>query len=247
MLVDQRILERITVGGDEIPVQHLADRLRYHEFFSLFPAELRRVILSKAITKIYQPGQMVYQRGDTDAYMGVVVSGRLRMSMNASDGRGVLLGLVESDEVFGETTLLDGLPRTTDAYAEAETILMIIRSQDFLPALQTNPEAMFGVIRMLCHRLRLYVDTIDLIALQNLAQRLARLLLRLAGDYGQEENGLIVIKAKLNQLSLGQKLATSRESVNKQLKAFAAEGFIAVHGDEITLLNVQAIHNIAGS
>ena len=105
---------------------------------------------------------------------------------------------------------------------------------------------MFGIIKMLCHRLRIYLDTIDLIGLQNLACRLARLLLQLAGDYGVDENGCIVIRSGLNQTLLGQKLATSRESINKQLKAFVEDGLISLKGSDITLMNIEELQFIAG-
>ncbi|MDR3448971.1 MAG: Crp/Fnr family transcriptional regulator [Alphaproteobacteria bacterium] len=225
--------------------QSLVDRLQYDEFFRLFPAATRAELFARATHKYFPAGSFIYHRGDEEAFMGIVMAGRLRMSMHASDGRGVLVGLVESGEVFGETTLLDALPRTTDAEAETDVSLMILRRDDFMPALKASPEAMLGVIQMLCHRLRIYLDTIDLIALQNLPKRLARHLLRLAADYGVSENGQTVIRAGLNQASLGQQLATSRESINKQLKSFATEGLIRLNGNEIILLNQQALRDIA--
>jgi CRP-like cAMP-binding protein len=229
-----------------LSTQNLADRLQYDEFFSLFSTPIRAEILSKAVYKTYAAGETVYYRGDQEVFMGVVMQGRLRMSMNASDGRGMLIGLVEDGEVFGETSLLDGLPRTTTAEADTETRLMIIKREDFIPALQAQPEAMLGVIKMLCHRLRIYLDTIDMIALRNLTRRLARHLLRLASEYGVEEGGHIIIRAGLNQTALGQQLAASRESINKQLKDFAAQNLISAKGSEITLIDVEGLEHIAG-
>jgi CRP/FNR family cyclic AMP-dependent transcriptional regulator len=230
----------------QTPMPTLADRLQYNEFFRLFSATVRNELFDKAVHKYFPAGDYVYRRGDEGAFMGIVMAGRLRMSMNASDGRGVLMGLVEQGEVFGETTLLDGLPRTTDAEAETDVSLTILRREDFMAALKNNPEAMQGIITMLCHRLRLYLDTIDLIALQNLPRRLARHLLRLAADYGVEEDGRIIVRTGLNQTSLGQQLATSRESINKQLKLFATEGMVSLDGTDIVLLDRQALCDIAG-
>lgn len=248
MLIDGRIIEKYIHPDDQhqVSVQEIVARLQYHDFLKLFPEDTRADLLKKTQNKTFKSGEVVYYRGDSDAFMGVVLSGRLRMSMTALDGRGVILGLVESGEVFGETALIDGLPRTTDAYADTETTIMILRHNDFEATLKAHPEAMYGVMKMLCHRMRVYLDTIDLMALQNLPIRLARLILRLSGDYGVEENGHIVIRAGLNQTALGQKLATSRESINKQLKLFAAAGYISLQGDEITLLDAAGLHKITG-
>jgi len=249
MNMDKNILEKYADQNGHtkpITIQNLMDRLQYHDFFRLFPAHVRSDLFNRAVYKSYKAGDVIYHRGDEDVFMGAVMSGRLRMSMTTTDGRGVLLGLVERGEVFGETALMDGLPRTTDAHADTETTLMIIKHEDFIPALMANPEAMFGIIKMLCHRLRLHIDTIDLIALQNLPIRLARYLLRLAGDYGVEEEGHIVIRAHLNQSAIGQQLATSRESINKQMKVFVTRGLISMKGEEITLLDPDGLQHIAG-
>jgi CRP-like cAMP-binding protein len=123
---------------------------------------------------------------------------------------------------------------------------MLLRRDDFLPALREHPEAMLNIIKMLCHRLRIYLDTIDLLGLQNLSRRLARMLLRLAVDYGEEQNGQIIIRSGLNQSLLGQKLATSRESINKQLKDFVGAGIISFKGSEIVLLKIDELQHIAG-
>jgi CRP/FNR family cyclic AMP-dependent transcriptional regulator len=226
-------------------IQTLVDRLQYDEFFSLFSPTTRADLFAKAIYKHYDAGEFIYHRRDAGNFMGIVMSGRIRMSMTASDGRGVLVGLVEQGEVFGETTILDGLPRTTDAEAETEVTLTILQRDHFMAALKNNPEAMYGIITMLCHRLRIYLDTINLIALQNLPKRLARHLLRLAHDYGTQEDGQMVIRAGLSQASLGQQLATSRESINKQLKDFAASGLVSLKGTDIIVLNQPALEAIA--
>lgn len=246
IIIDGRIIEKHSERTGPVSVQNVVDRLQYHAFFKLFPQEVRDALFKKAIHKSFKAGEHIYCRGDTEAFMGVIVSGRVRMSMNAADGRGLLLGMVEPGEVFGETTLIDGMPRTTDALAESDSSVMLLRRDDFIPVLKSNPEALFGVSLMLCHRLRIYIDTIDLIALQNLPIRLARLILRLAGEYGTEENGQLVIRAGLNQASLGQKLATSRESINKQLKAFVTAGYITLNGDEITIIDAAGLNRITG-
>lgn len=236
----------LPLPATNLSIQGLVDRLQYDEFFKLFSPQVRHEIFQTALYKSYKAGDVIYQRGDKEAFMGAVMSGRLRMSVASQDGRSILVGLVECGEVFGETALLDGLPRTMDAEAETETTLMILRREDFIPALRAHPDAMFDIIKMLCHRLRIYINTIDLIGLQNLPRRLARHLLHLAHDYGAEENGQWVIRSGLNQGALGQQLATSRESINKQLKEFTDQGLINIKNNIITLLDLAGLQHVAG-
>ena len=58
------------------------------------------------------------------------------------------------------------------------------------------------------------------IALFDLPVRLARVLLKLADDYGRPSPGGTRIDLKLSQRDLSNLVASSRESVNKQLRAW---------------------------
>jgi CRP/FNR family transcriptional regulator, cyclic AMP receptor protein len=225
--------------------QALIDRLHYLELFELFPASARSALFNKAIAKSCKAGEIIYRRGDEGSYLGAIMSGRVRVSTHSAEGRGILFAMVEKGEVFGETALIDGLPRAYDASAESDCTFLMIRREDFLPILCAQPDAMLSVIRMLCHRLRAHTETLELIALQNMPGRLAHHLLRLAQHYGVEENGKIVIRAGLNQIDLAQQLAASRESVNRQLKIFAAKNWLSQHDDAIILQDVENLEKIA--
>jgi len=225
--------------------QTLIDRLHYLELFELFPMAARSALFNKAIAKSYKAGEVIYRRGDEGSYLAAIMSGRVRVSVHSVEGKGILFAMVEKGEVFGETALIDGLPRSVDATAETDCTFLMIRREDFLPILYAQPEAMLSVIKMLCHRLRAHTETLELIALQNLPGRLAHHLLRLAGHYGVEENGKLVIRAGLNQIDLAQQLAASRESINRQLRLFAAKDYLSLHNDEIILKNVDSLEKIA--
>ena len=64
------------------------------------------------------------------------------------------------------------------------------------------------------------------LALFDLPARLARVLLKLAGDYGRPGAGGTRIDMKLSQRDLSNLVASSRESVNKQLRAWRETGVV---------------------
>ena len=63
------------------------------------------------------------------------------------------------------------------------------------------------------------------IALFDLPVRLARVLLKLAEDYGRPSAAGTRIDLKLSQRDLSNLVAASRESVNKQLRAWRENGW----------------------
>jgi CRP-like cAMP-binding protein len=216
--------------------------LQYNELFEQFPLPVRKLIYSKAVPKTFKPGEFVFRNGEEGPYyMAAVMSGRLRMAVHSLEGKEMLITMVERGEIFGEMSLLDSSPRAVDVVAETDCTCLIIMQEDFLPILSSFPGVMLGIMRMMCHRMRLYAHTLELIALQNLPARFVRYLLRQARDYGEEKDGKIIIRAGLSQADIGRQLATSRESINKQLKIFITRGYIAMDGDSMVVLDMDAL------
>jgi CRP-like cAMP-binding protein len=88
------------------------------------------------------------------------------------------------------------------------------------------------------------MNTMELYALQSLPVRMANFLLFLGQKYGQKVDDKVIIRSGLSQADLGHQVASTRESVNRQLKIFVAEKLISIKGDEITLLNTAGLERI---
>ncbi|MDR3450828.1 MAG: Crp/Fnr family transcriptional regulator [Alphaproteobacteria bacterium] len=215
--------------------------LQYGKIFELFPLALRNTIYAKAEYREIHPGDYVFRVGEEGPFMACLASGRLRMSVTSREGKELLITMVEKGELVGEMSILDDKPRAVDVMAETDCTLMIVKRDDFLPILRTCPDAMIALIRITCYRMRRYLHTMELIALQDLPVRLGRYLWRLALDYGVEKDGEIVIAARLSQAEIGKQLAVSRESVNKQLHHFASLGLLSLKGTTITLHDVEGL------
>jgi CRP-like cAMP-binding protein len=224
--------------------QNLVERLQHTELFGLFPAAARTHFYNKTETRMCKDGEVIFRHGDDGSWFAAILAGRVREYVRAPDGRQMLLSIVERGEIFGERALLDGLPRAADAVADGDTTFLVIKRDDFLPVLFAQPEAMYAVIKMLCNRMLRYTQTLELYALESLPVRLAYLLLHLSRKYGKNVDGRIVIQAGLTQSDLGNLLASSRESINKQLKAFVHKGCIAIEGENIVLLDQACLEGM---
>ena len=88
---------------------------------------------------------------------------------------------------------------------------------------------------MLCERLRAANDQVDQAIFHDLRHRLVVLLRQIAVIHGRVEKDVAVVDLDLTQGMLAQMLGASREAVNKQLRALAKEGCIAVEGHKIQI------------
>jgi CRP/FNR family transcriptional regulator, cyclic AMP receptor protein len=203
-------------------------------FDAMQPTELDG-ILNFASERRYRRGQTIFQRGDDGSALMAVLRGRVRISSVSGEGKEVTLNVISPGEIFGEIALLDGQPRSADASAIEETLLLVVERRHFLPFVRQNVDLVLRLLSVLCGRLRQTSTALEEIALLDLPVRLARVLLKLAVDYGRPGPGGTRIDLKLSQRDLSNLVAASRESVNKQLRAWRQHNVVDLEDGFIVL------------
>jgi CRP-like cAMP-binding protein len=181
-------------------------------------------------------GALIFSKGDIGSSMMAVLNGRVRVGTQSPDGKEVTLNVIGPGEVFGEIALLDGKPRSADALAIEETLLMVVERKNFIPLLMRHEGLVERLLVVLCERLRNTSLALEEVALANLPARLARVLCRLAEDYGRpSSDGGVRIEMKLSQRDLANLVASTRESVNKQLRVWRTEGSVSLDAGYLSL------------
>ncbi len=194
-------------------------------------------ILNFASERRVRRGQTIFQRGDNGSSLMAVLRGRVRISSVSGDGKELTLNVINPGEIFGEFALLDGKPRSNDATATEETQLLVVERRHFIPFLARNQDLLLrACLRYPCaDKLRRTSIALEEIALLDLPERLARVLLKLADDYGRPNGGGTRIDLKLSQRDLSNLVAASRESVNKQLRMWRENGSVELEDGFIVL------------
>jgi CRP-like cAMP-binding protein len=212
-------------------------------FAAMQPAELEE-ILKFASERRVRRGQTIFQRGDNGSSLMVVLRGRVRISTVSGDGKEVTLNVINPGEVTGELALLDGKPRSADATATEDTLLLVVERRHFVPFLAHNQDLCLRLLAVLSDRLRRTSMALEEIALLDLPGRLARLLLKLSEDYGRPTPAGTRIDLKLSQRDLSNLVASSRESVNKQLRAWRETGAVDLEGGFLVLRRPAVLQNL---
>lgn len=221
-----------TILGEHFLLRHLP------------PEDLAR-LEAFATTRRFKANQPVFMKGDPASGMMAVLKGRVRISSYSADGREVVLNVINPGEVFGEIALIDGGERTADASAMEETELLVLERRDFLPFLERNPELCIKLLKVMCQRLRQTSEQLEDFSFLDLRTRLAKRLLDLVRSHGETEaDGATRIDLTLSQRVLGAMMGTSREAVNKQLRAWEGEGVIRLKRGSITILDPERLELI---
>jgi CRP-like cAMP-binding protein len=226
------------MGFGDAPVDVAPHKLLSRHFlFTRLPEAALADIAALATTRRLADGETIFEKGEPGSSMMAVVDGRVRISLFSEDGKEIILNIIEAGGLFGEVALLDGGERTANATAMGRTTLLVLDRRDVFPFLERNPAIMMRLFEVLCERVRRTSELVEDVALLDFEARLARLLLRLAATYGRKTDGRLAIGLRLSQQDLGHLVASTRESVNRQLNRWAAEGLIEMDRSRITILD----------
>lgn len=190
----------------------------------------------------FSRGETVFLKGDDANALFVVVEGAIRVSSGSTDGRTAMLNLIGSGEVFGEVAVLDGLPRTTDAIAHSDSVLLSIARRDLFELIDTQPQLMMKLIVLLCGRVRATSQQVEWLMLQSMSARLAGTIMRLA----ERDTDRAPLRLQLTQQQVSEMAGMSRESVNKLLARWASQGWIRLGPQTLEIFQPDALRAVAG-
>jgi CRP-like cAMP-binding protein len=228
-----------------MPKGPAADRLallRSHVLFRELPAPAIERLGSFMKTRKVTRGAMIFAKGDPGTGLMGVLNGSVKISVPSVDGRDVVLNVIHEGEIFGEIALLDGQPRTADATAMSDCELIVIERRDFVEFLRNQPDITLKFIEILCARLRRTSEQVQDVTFLNLPTRLAKALLRLTTEAETSSRGH---KVAITQREVSQIIGRSRESTNKQLRAWTKLGWVRLERGGITVLAPDKLAKIA--
>lgn len=204
------------------------------------PQGLNAALAASARARRLRDGELLYAKGDIASSLVGVKRGLIRNVHVGADGRELLFGLFGPGSWFGEISLFDEAPRPLHAYAMGDTEVLLVPASAFHAALEAHPEGYRHFARVLCRKLRVAFEVLEDQA-RPLGLRLAKRLLDLAAVYGEPTPDGLWLKLPLPQEDLARMLGATRQSINKELRAFTAQGLLAVKGGCLLLRDVDQL------
>ena len=239
-------MPRDKTGGPRASASSKLSVLRKHPIFSdLAPDALDQLCRYAQPTSLKR-GATLFAKGDPGHSLYAVISGTVKISVSSPDGRNAILNLIGAGEVFGEMSVLDGRVRSADASANTNCEILVIDRRDFLPFVNSQPALAMKFIELLCERLRWTSDQVEQIILQDLPGRLASALLGLTEKRKLESANRTIA---ITQQEISEMVGMTRESINKQLRAWAARDWLRLEHGAIVVLNADPLRELveAGS
>jgi len=216
--------------------------LRKHPMFCDLDPEALDQLCRYAKHSSLKRGATIVSKGDPGNSLIAVISGTVKISVSSPDGRSAILNLIGPGGTFGEVAVLDGLARTADATANTNCEIYVIDRRDFLPFVRSQPALAMKFIELLCTKLRWTSDQVEEVILQNLPGRLASALLRLTEKDKLAPGGRTIA---ITQQEISEMVGMTRESINKQLRAWATRNWVRLEHGAIVVLNAEMLRQLA--
>jgi CRP-like cAMP-binding protein len=215
-------------------------------FEGLEPAELDALI-PVARTVSLAKRQELFHKGDAGTQVYVVIRGKLKALTTSDGGDDVVFSILAAGEVLGEIALLGGTPRTATVTAIDASELLIIDRRDFITFLRRHPDVGIKLLEVLAQRMKRVSELVEDTLFLNLPLRLAKKLLSLSKAYGQPHDQGLRLDLDLSQEEWGDLVGTTRESINKQFRAWTDAGILSVDHGYIVIQNRRELERLAGA
>ena len=201
-------------------------------FGDLSSVELTEIALALH-QRVFEPGQLVFARGDPGDEVYIVAEGRVRLSIMSEDGRALAFSHAGRGEIFGEIAVLDGGTRSADATAMSRVRALVLARMALMHLMSSHHQVAVAAISFLCNRLRATTDQLEGVALNPIEVRLARLLMHTLRMRELIGNTQVSIDLGISQGEIALLIGTSRQSVNTALAALESDGVIRRAGTKL--------------
>jgi CRP-like cAMP-binding protein len=212
-------------------------------FGKLTDRELDDLVQAVHVKQVRARDELCHKE-DPGNQLFVIVEGMLKAQATSAMGDDVVFSIMGPGDMFGELALFCGGKRTANVVAIENAQLMSIDRRDLFPFLRRHPDAAIKLLEVLALRVQHLTSVMEGTTFLNLPQRLGKRLLDLASRYGTRTEDGVRIEMKINQSELGDLVATTRESINKQLRAWGEEGVASMSGGFVTILNEERLQEI---
>ena len=162
-------------------------------------------------------GEWVFVHGDPGDSIYLVQKGRMKITALSEDGHEIVHEIVSPGEIFGHTSSILGIPRTTSAQALEASLLCEIQQKDFESLLIAYPELSLQLLKSVGLRLKKAEAQLLKVICHDVSTRVREALIDLmAVESGLHPDQPVTIK--ITQQDLANLIGASRQKTWEVLK-----------------------------
>jgi CRP-like cAMP-binding protein len=110
----------------------------------------------------FSKDEVIIQEGEISQDAFILLDGIIAVTKTMADGSEKQLALLEKNAIFGETGLVDTLPRTATCKAHTNNVVVgVVTKENYAQLVKHKPEAILPILRIVTERMRNTLEFVD--------------------------------------------------------------------------------------
>ena len=202
--------------------------------------EERRAVLSRARRRTFARGEILFHEGDPADTVHFVAEGRVMARRTTASGDSVAFRVIGPGRVLGDVTVVSADQRRSSTIVALEpTTTLVLSFSEFRALCAEHPGIQLLLATLLAARVkRLSNHLLEALFVPS-DRRVVGRLLDLCEQYGNDVPGPVSIP--LTQTDLAELAGATRPTVNRVLRALAADGLVQLSRGRIVVVDPRRL------
>ena len=204
----------------------------------------KEIIAQNHILHQIRKGDLLFRTGDRHRGLVCLASGKVKVFKDGIGGRQQILKLIKPQGFIGYRSLFSEHSWTVSAAAIEDSVICIFEKSSFTKILRKNADLAMRFIKMLSGELAYSNNRTVSLTQKHIRGRLAESLLIMRDTYGYYEDSS-TLRVLLSREDIAGLSNMTTSNAIRTLSTLAAEGYIAIKGKRITILNAKNLEEIS--
>ncbi len=195
----------------------------------------------------YEAGQQILIEGAPCEGLYFVIDGQVRLMRASPEGREQVLGVLGTGATFNDVAVFDGGPNSDSAVAVGRTTVGVVPRGVMTQLVDHHPQVAKAALKLLSGRQRSLTGMVEDLALRDVTQRVARLLLGCIGRQPHMIEKAEEACAHITHQEIASMVGSVREVVQRALKSLEADGAIELERGRVHVHDIGKLEHWAGA
>lgn len=225
-------------------------KLWYLENFSIFEVlseEEKEMMRKVAVMKNVPKHQVLYFSADSPDTIYLVKKGKVKISKISSQGKEIILAILNPGELFGELAITDqSQSREETAEVIEDAVICIFRTGDIKEMMTRNSRFNMKVLKFIGLRLKKVQSRLESLIFKSANERIISFIREFSDEHGRQilgDSNMREVKLNLTHADIARLTATSRQTVTTVLNSLEKKGIITYDRKRINIKDYHALVN----
>jgi CRP/FNR family transcriptional regulator/CRP/FNR family cyclic AMP-dependent transcriptional regulator len=118
---------------------------------------LEKIIDDFGILQVSE-NEVIICQGDTSTDLYIILRGKVKVTLMSEEGEEYILTDLEEGDIFGEISLIDGMPRSATVVAEEDSTFAVLKRERLIDGIKQDPMIALDLLATLVRNFRRATD-----------------------------------------------------------------------------------------